>query len=63
MEANKTTALTLLADTVAARQLLDDELREKVQLVRSCGASWAEIGGVLGISKQAAQQRYGKVGA
>lgn len=62
MEANKDTALTLLADTVAARQLLDDELREKVQLVRTFGASWSEIGGILGISKQAAQQKYGKVG-
>jgi hypothetical protein len=28
--------------------------------MRAAGASWADVGGVLGISKQAAQQRYGR---
>lgn len=30
-----------------------------IDAARRCGASWAEIGGVLGISRQAAQQRFG----
>jgi hypothetical protein len=41
-----------------------DEAQKRVVLdvtfSRALGASWAEIGRSLGISKQAAQQRYGK---
>lgn len=33
-------------------------LRETVSQARAAGASWAEIGGVLGVSRQAAQQRF-----
>jgi hypothetical protein len=34
-------------------------LREAVTSARSAGHSWEAIGGVLGISRQAAQQRFG----
>jgi hypothetical protein len=34
-------------------------LREAVASARSAGHSWEAIGGVLGISRQAAQQRFG----
>lgn len=30
-----------------------------VAQARACGATWAEVAGVLGTSRQAAQQRYG----
>jgi hypothetical protein len=36
------------------------ELRSAVKAARELGRSWAEIGVVLGISKQAAQQRFGR---
>ena len=38
-----------------ARQCLDDAVRE----AREAGASWVEIGHVLGITRQAAFQRFG----
>jgi hypothetical protein len=31
-----------------------------VGLARSHGATWAQVGDALGISRQAAQQRYGQ---
>lgn len=48
---------------VAARQELDKsevELREAVAAARRAGDSWATIGAALDITKQAAQQRFGK---
>ena len=42
-----------LADT------LDATIAEAVAGLRGCGYSWAEIGSRLGISRQAAQQRWG----
>lgn len=35
-------------------------LNAAVEEARERGASWAEIGAALDVSKQAAQQRYGK---
>jgi len=37
-------------------------LREAVASARNAGHSWEAIGGVLGISRQAAQQRFGTTG-
>jgi hypothetical protein len=34
-------------------------LEEAVKGLRACGYSWAEIGVRLGITRQAAQQRWG----
>ncbi len=36
----------------------DEALRRIVASAREAGASWAAIGGALGITRQAAQQRY-----
>jgi hypothetical protein len=36
----------------------EGELRDAVQAARQSGRSWAEIGLVLGVSRQAAQQRF-----
>lgn len=53
------------ADAVAVAQLVLEEagsnLRQWVSAARRAGVSWLEIGTALGISKQAAQQRYGAI--
>lgn len=38
---------------------LDALQRRAVREAREAGASWSDVGAVLGTSKQAAQQRYG----
>lgn len=40
-------------------QRADAELRDAVHAARSNGRSWGYIGLILGVSKQAAQQRFG----
>lgn len=35
------------------------ELRDAVAAARAAGRSWAQIGMVLGVSRQAAQERFG----
>ena len=44
---------------VAIRNDVDDAILEAVRGVRGSGATWADIGEVLGISRQGAEQRYG----
>ena len=54
------TDLKGLADIRAAAE---EALRRRVRYDRAAlGRSWAEIGRDLGVSTQAAQQRYGRVG-
>lgn len=43
--------------------LMSDTIKWVVDERRAQGASWSEIGRALGISKQAAQQRFGKKAA
>jgi hypothetical protein len=66
--------LTVLADAVdnaagplarlrALQDLLDAATAASAQAVsaaRADGTTWQEVGGALGISRQAAQQRYGR---
>lgn len=59
-----------LACVVAARDnaatAADDadyDLRVAVRHARDAGATWEEIGDALGVTKQAAFQRFGKVSA
>ena len=47
------TAMTQLADQV------DTTIADAITSLRACGYSWADIGSRLGISRQAAQQRWG----
>lgn len=51
------------AEMILAAHLVADETRLSlgrwVNAGRRAGMSWAEIGGLIGISKQAAQQRFG----
>lgn len=51
---------TTLADTSHVARLAADAVRYQVEALRNVGASWATIGTALGISRQAAQQRYGR---
>lgn len=50
-----------LADLIALRGSLDAAIGDAVRGQRSSfGTSWSDIGRALGITRQAAQQRYGK---
>ena len=49
-------AIAALADR---REQVDGELAEAVRAARGAGRTWSEIGAMLGVSKQAAQRKYG----
>jgi hypothetical protein len=48
-----------LAPMLGLAEEIDTAIAEAVKSLRACGYSWAEIGSRLGISRQAAQQRWG----
>ncbi|WP_369819687.1 hypothetical protein [Actinoplanes sp. TFC3] len=48
-----------LRDMVGLSTLLDDSIGDAVKGLRTHGYSWAEIADRLGISRQAAHQRWG----
>ncbi|MDI6098192.1 hypothetical protein QLQ12_06190 [Actinoplanes sp. NEAU-A12] len=48
-----------LSDMVALSSQLDESIGDAVKGLRSHGYSWAEIADRLGISRQAAHQRWG----
>jgi hypothetical protein len=48
-----------LTDMVGLSQLLDEAIGQAVAGLRSHGYSWADIAARLGITRQAAQQRWG----
>ncbi|GAA4718876.1 hypothetical protein [Phytohabitans rumicis] len=48
-----------LTDLVALSTLLDTTITNAVNGLRQHGYSWTEIGARLGITRQAAQQRWG----
>ena len=41
------------------RAALDDRIRVTVQELRQAGASWSVVGVALGVTRSAAQKRYG----
>jgi uncharacterized protein with PIN domain len=51
----------LLRRAALARARSERQISEAVDLARRTGISWKRIGAELGISAQAAQQRYGPV--
>jgi hypothetical protein len=51
----------LLRRAAMARARSEREVVDAVTAARSSGISWNKIGGILGTSAQAAQQRYGAV--
>ena len=48
-----------LAVMLGLAEEIDTVIAEAVKGLRACGYSWAEIGSRLGITRQAAQQRWG----
>ena len=55
-----TSALRQLAKLAEQREALDEEVTDAVQAARRANRSWSEIGTMLGVSKQAAQRKYGR---
>ena len=53
-------AIVWLANDAACVKVAEDELRHRVRTCRRQGLTWAQIGHCLGISHQAAQQRFGR---
>ncbi len=51
--------LDVVSRVVEAEVVVRDLLRQSVLAARAAGCSWAAIGTVLGMSRQAAQQRFG----
>lgn len=56
------TPVERLARVAAAKSELARAEVVAVRHARAAGLSWAEIGVVLGVSKQAMHKKYGKVG-
>jgi hypothetical protein len=55
-----TDALRAIAELVDQRHHVEIELARAVRSARRAHRSWSEIGTMLGVSKQAAQRKYGK---
>lgn len=54
-----TDSLRHVAELAQLRDAVDFELAESVRAARKAKRSWSEIGAMLGVSKQAAQRKYG----
>jgi hypothetical protein len=54
-----TDSLRTIAELAQQRAQVDSELAESVRAARAAHRSWSEIGTMLGVSKQAAQRKYG----
>ncbi|MGH9270055.1 MAG: hypothetical protein ACRDZ2_02160 [Ilumatobacteraceae bacterium] len=54
-----TSALREIAKLAEQRERVDDQLAAAVRSARASQRSWSEIGAMLGVSKQAAQRKYG----
>jgi hypothetical protein len=51
-----------LTDLISLVDDINDAIGQAVRGLRDAGYSWAEIGSRLGITRQAAQQRWGRPG-
>jgi hypothetical protein len=54
-----TEALRVIAELADQRERVDGELTAAIRAARAAHRSWSEIGAMLGVSKQAAQRKYG----
>jgi DNA-directed RNA polymerase specialized sigma24 family protein len=57
---DNTTDLRAIAEAVASLRTGEARVRELVALARASGRSWGEIGIALGVSRQAARERFGE---
>lgn len=60
IKTTKTNLLATLEDLTNDMRKLESDRRSYVIQAREKGASWSEIGARLGVSRQAAQMRYGR---
>lgn len=58
MTNTENTPETNIGEKFAALKASEQEMAAAVAAAREAGSSWTSIGRVLGISKQAAQQRF-----
>jgi hypothetical protein len=49
----------MIAELAERREEVEAEITEAVRTARQAHRSWSEIGTMLGVSKQAAQRKYG----
>ena len=49
-----------ISDMTSIAAKLDDAISQAVTGLRAAGYSWADIAGRLGVTRQAAQQRWGR---
>lgn len=54
-----TASLRLISELAARRDAINEQVTEAVRSARLEGRSWSMIGAMLGVSKQAAQRKYG----
>lgn len=59
MTAGASIELRAIEEAARAFDAADAHLHEAVRAARAANYSWASIGAILGVSKQAAQQRFG----
>ena len=50
-----------LIEAARALRLSEQRLERAARLARDAGASWSQLGDAVGVSRQAAQQRFGAV--
>lgn len=55
--------LKALAEAAQRRTAAEQDMAAQVTACRAAGWPWADIGRVLGVTAQAAQQKYGKLAA
>lgn len=60
VEVRDATDLRRIGLAVIARDKADAEIDAAVQAARHNGWDWGRIGAILGVSKQAARERYGR---
>lgn len=49
-----------VAKALGELQAAQDKLRNRVRQAVAAGASWADVGDALGVTRQAAWERFGK---
>ena len=55
-----TQVLRRIRDLASRRAVIDEQLSQAVDAARVASRSWSEIGTMLGVSKQAAQRKFGR---